>query len=149
MEPGNHSSMSSSSLPHRTATIPAAPFPPLPRNLCGHGSEEPGYDHTDWGQFSPAHPHVLFLWHFVLFDLCQSTVITPKMLVNFVTEKNVISYPECLTQLYFFLLFIIAESYMLAEMAYDHYVAISNPLFYNAIVSYYRCFQLTAAVYVL
>ena len=48
MEPGNHSSMSSSSLPHRTAATPAAAFPPLPRNLCGHSSGEPGHDHTDW-----------------------------------------------------------------------------------------------------
>ena len=94
-------------------------------------------------------PMYYFLTNLSFIDLCQSTVITPKMLVNFITEKNVISYSECLTQLYFFLLFIIAESYMLAEMAYDHYVAICNPLFYNAIVSYYRCFQLTAAVYVL
>ena len=148
MDPGNHSSVSSSSLPHRTATIPAAPFPPLPRNLFGHGSGEPGHDHTDGSQFSPAYPHVLFPWQFVFIDLCQSTVITPKMLVNFVTEENVVSYPEWLTQLYFFLLFIIAESYLLAEMAYGCYVAICSPLLYNAFMSY-RCFQLTAAVYVL
>ena len=65
MDPGSHSSVSSSLLPHRTATTPAAPFPPLPRNLCGRGDGEPGHDHTDGGQFSPAHPHVLFPWQFV------------------------------------------------------------------------------------
>ena len=81
-------------------------------------------------------------------DLCHSTVITPKILVNFVTEKNIISYPECMTQLYFFLLFIIADSCMLAEMTYDHYAAICKCLLYNAIMSYYRSFQLTAAVYI-
>ncbi|MBZ3871080.1 Olfactory receptor 8G5 [Sciurus carolinensis] len=37
-----------------------------------------------------------------MIDLCHSTVITPKMLVNFVMEKNIISYPECMTQLYTF-----------------------------------------------
>ena len=141
--------MSSSSLPHSTATTPAAPFPPLPRNLCGHSSGEQGMI-TLIGVSSHLHtPMYYFFGTLSFIDLCQSTVITPKMLVNFVTEKNVISYPECLTQLYFFLFFfIIAESCMLAEMAYDHYIAICNPLFYNAIVSYYRCFQLTAAVYV-
>ena len=71
------------------------------------------------------------------------------MLVSFVREKNIISYPECMTQLYFFLLFIIAKSYMFAEMTYDHCVAICNPLLYNAIMSYYRCFQVRAAVYIL
>ncbi|XP_010827816.1 PREDICTED: olfactory receptor 8G2-like [Bison bison bison] len=85
-------------------------------------------------------PMYYFLSNLSFIDLCQSTVITPKMLVSFVTEKNVISYPECLTQLYFFLLFIIAESYMLAKVAYDSYVAICNPLLYNAIVSYYSIY---------
>jgi olfactory receptor len=37
--------------------------------------------------------------------LCHSTVITPKMLVSFVKKKNIISYPECMTELYFFLVF--------------------------------------------
>ncbi|XP_070638545.1 putative olfactory receptor 8G3 [Bos indicus] len=94
-------------------------------------------------------PMYYFLSNLSFIDLCQSTVITPKMLVSFVTEKNIISYPECITLLYFFVVFIIAESYMLAEIAYDHYVVICNPLLYNAIMSYYRCFQLTAAVYIL
>ena len=52
---------------HKRATTPASPFPPLPRNLCGHGGGEPGHDHTDWAQFSPAHPHVLFPKQFVLY----------------------------------------------------------------------------------
>ena len=94
-------------------------------------------------------PMYYFLSNLSFIDLCQSTVITPKMLVNFVTEKNIIFYPECMTQLYFFLLFIIAENCMLAAMAYDCYVAICNPLLYNAIMPYYRSFQLTAAVYIL
>ena len=52
---------------HRSATTPAAPFPPLPRNLCGHGGGEPGHDHTDRAQFSSAHPHVLFPHQFILY----------------------------------------------------------------------------------
>uniref|UniRef100_A0A8D2CZF6 Olfactory receptor n=1 Tax=Sciurus vulgaris TaxID=55149 RepID=A0A8D2CZF6_SCIVU len=68
-------------------------------------------------------------------DFCHSTVITPKMLVNFVTEKNTISYAECMTQLYFFLVFVIAECHMLAAMAYDRYVAICSPLLYNVSMS--------------
>ena len=49
-------------------------------------------------------PMYYFLSSLSFIDLCHSTVITPKMLVNFVTKKNIISYPECITQLYFFLL---------------------------------------------
>ncbi|XP_049986449.1 olfactory receptor 150-like [Alexandromys fortis] len=82
-----------------------------------------------------------------LIDCCQSTVITPKMLLNFVTEKNVISYPECMAQFYFFCVFAVAECYMLAVMAYDRYVAISNPLLYKVTMSYQVCLWMIAGVY--
>ncbi|XP_057605942.1 putative olfactory receptor 8G3 [Hippopotamus amphibius kiboko] len=94
-------------------------------------------------------PMYYFLSNLSFIDLCHSTVITPKMLVNFVTEKNIVSYPECMTQLYFFIVFIIAECYMLAAMAYDRYVAICSPLLYNVIMSYHICFHLTVGVYIL
>nr|XP_005895489.1 PREDICTED: putative olfactory receptor 8G3 pseudogene [Bos mutus] len=94
-------------------------------------------------------PMYYFLTNLSFIDLCQSTVITPKMLVSFVTEKNIISYPECMTQLYFFIIFAISESHMLAVMAYDRYVAICNPLLYNITMSYYICFCLTVGVYIL
>ncbi|XP_003764381.1 olfactory receptor 8G1-like [Sarcophilus harrisii] len=80
-------------------------------------------------------------------DLCHSTIITPKMLVNFVLEKNIISYNECMTQLYFFLTFIIAEGHMLAAMAYDRYVAICRPLLYNVIMSPQLCIWLVGGVF--
>ncbi|XP_027267992.1 olfactory receptor 150-like [Cricetulus griseus] len=80
-------------------------------------------------------------------DCCQSTVITPKMLVNFVTEKNVIPYPECIAQFYFFCAFAVAECHMLAVMAYDRYVSISNPLLYKVTMPYQVCFWMIAGVY--
>nr|XP_042138038.1 olfactory receptor 150-like isoform X1 [Peromyscus maniculatus bairdii] len=80
-------------------------------------------------------------------DCCHSTVITPKMLVNFVTEKNVIPYPECIAQFYFFCVFAVAECHMLAAMAYDRYVAISNPLLYNVTMSYHVCLWMVSWVY--
>ncbi|XP_042538717.1 olfactory receptor 150-like [Dipodomys spectabilis] len=79
-------------------------------------------------------------------DLCHSTVITPKMLVSFVAE-NTISYPECMAQLYFFLVFVIAECHMLSAMAYDRYVAICKPLLYNATMSRGVCAWMVAGVY--
>uniref|UniRef100_A0A8C8ZET2 Olfactory receptor n=1 Tax=Prolemur simus TaxID=1328070 RepID=A0A8C8ZET2_PROSS len=94
-------------------------------------------------------PMYYFLSSLSFIDLCHSTVITPKMLVNFVTEKNIISYSECMAQLYFFSIFAIAECHMLAAMAYDRYVAICRPLLYNVIMSYHLCFRLTVGVYIL
>ncbi|XP_049713396.1 olfactory receptor 150-like [Elephas maximus indicus] len=94
-------------------------------------------------------PMHYFLSSLSFIDLCYSTVITPKMLVNFVTEKNTISYPECMTQLYFLAFFIISECHMLAVMAYDRYVAICNPLLYNVTMSYQVCSWLIAEVYMI
>ncbi|XP_016278070.2 olfactory receptor 150 [Monodelphis domestica] len=91
-------------------------------------------------------PMYYFLSCLSFIDLCQSTVITPKMLVNFVSEKNIISYSECIFQLYFFIFLIISECYMLAVMAYDRYVAICSPLLYNVIMSHQVCSWLVGAV---
>ncbi|XP_037661720.1 olfactory receptor 8K5-like [Choloepus didactylus] len=72
-----------------------------------------------------------FIRHLAFIDLGNSTVICPKMLVNFVVEKNTISYYACAIQLAFFLLFIISEFFILSAMAYDCYVVICNPLLYS------------------
>ncbi|XP_076780625.1 olfactory receptor 8G18-like [Arvicanthis niloticus] len=93
-------------------------------------------------------PMYYFLSSLSFIDFCQSTVVTPKMLVSFVTEKNLISYPGCMTQLYFFITFGIAECYTLAVMAYDRYVAVCNPLLYNVTMSYQIYSPLISGVYI-
>ncbi|XP_038179543.1 olfactory receptor 151 [Arvicola amphibius] len=92
-------------------------------------------------------PMYFFLSNLSLVDLCYSSVITPKMLINFVSQRNLISYNGCMSQLYFFLVFVIAECYMLTVMAYDRYVAICHPLLYNIIMSPALCSMLVAFVY--
>lgn len=62
------------------------------------------------GLYSPVY---YFLSHLSSIDFLYSSVITPKMLVNFMSERNIISFLECMTQLYFFLIFVIAEGYLL------------------------------------
>ncbi|XP_005328467.3 olfactory receptor 8G1 isoform X2 [Ictidomys tridecemlineatus] len=94
-------------------------------------------------------PMYYFVSSLSLIDLCHSTVITPKMLVNFVRDKNTISYPGCMTQLYFFLIFAISECHMLAAMAYDRYVAICSPLLYHVIMSSQTCLSLILGVYII
>ncbi|XP_074153561.1 olfactory receptor 8G50-like isoform X2 [Sminthopsis crassicaudata] len=94
-------------------------------------------------------PMYCFLCSLSFIDLCQSTVITPKMLLNFVSEKNIICYSECMTQFYFFGFFAISECQMLAVMAYDRYVAVCHPLRYNLIMSYQVCSWLVCGVYML
>ncbi|XP_057622929.1 olfactory receptor 145-like [Chionomys nivalis] len=94
-------------------------------------------------------PMYFFLFNLSCIDLCYSSVIIPKMLMNFTQEKNVISYMECMTQLYFFCFFVISECYVLTSMAYDRYVAICNPLLYNATLSPKVCFYLMLGSYLM
>ncbi|XP_032766212.1 olfactory receptor 150-like [Rattus rattus] len=92
-------------------------------------------------------PMYFFLSNLSLVDLCQSSVIMPKMLENFVMVKSVISYAECMAQFYLFDVFAVSECHMLAAMAYDRYVAICNPLLYNVTMSYKVCSWMVVAVY--
>ena len=69
------------------------------------------------------------------------------MLVNFLVKKHTTSFYEYATQLGMFLVFIVAEIFILAVMVYDRYVAICNPLLYMAVVSWRICFLLVFLTY--
>lgn len=92
-------------------------------------------------------PMYFFIQHLAFIDLGNSTVICPKMLVNFVVDQNTISYCACATQLAFFLMFIISEFFILSAMAYDRYLAICSPLLYNVIMSQRLCHVLVGIAY--
>uniref|UniRef100_G1U5S2 Olfactory receptor n=1 Tax=Oryctolagus cuniculus TaxID=9986 RepID=G1U5S2_RABIT len=80
-------------------------------------------------------PMYYFLSVLSSLDACYSTVVTPKMLVNFLSEDKSISYYGCATQMLLFVSFGSTESFLLAAMAYDRYVAIYNPLLYSVSMS--------------
>ena len=101
------------------------------------------------GLNSHLHTMYYFLFNLSFTDLCYSSVFTPKMLMNFVFRENTISYVGCMTQLFFFLFFVISECYMLTSMAYDRYVAICNPLLYKVSMSHQVCLVLSLAAYVM
>ncbi|XP_003472786.3 olfactory receptor 8B8-like [Cavia porcellus] len=94
-------------------------------------------------------PMYFFLFNLSFTDLCYASVFTPKMLINFTLEKNVISYRGCMTQLYFYSFFGIFECYVLTAMAYDRYTAICNPLLYNTVMSPRVCLSLMLGSYLM
>ncbi|XP_078502664.1 olfactory receptor 8U3-like [Lissotriton helveticus] len=82
-----------------------------------------------------------------LVDLCYSTVTTPKMLVNFLIERNTILFHACAVQLFAFSLFGTTECVLLTVMAYDRYMAICHPLTYNRVMRRTVCLQLVLAAF--
>ncbi|XP_006036131.2 olfactory receptor 5I1-like [Alligator sinensis] len=92
-------------------------------------------------------PMYFFLSNLSFVDLCYCSVIVPKMLVNFLSERKTISYAGCGLQFYFFCTFADTESFILATMAYDRYVAICNPLLYTVTMSQKVCVMLVLLSY--
>lgn len=87
-------------------------------------------------------PMYFFLTNLSFIDLCFSSTIVPKLLINTLAEDKSISFLGCATQMYFHLSLGGTECIILAIMAYDRYVAICNPLRYNTIMSTQICIQL-------
>nr|XP_006133623.1 olfactory receptor 1019-like [Pelodiscus sinensis] len=94
-------------------------------------------------------PMYFFLSNLSFCDFCYSSIISPKMLLNFLAERKSISHAACAVQMYFFISFSDFEFLLLAVMAYDRYAAICNPLLYSVTMSRQRCNQLVAGVYAL
>ncbi|XP_019649056.2 LOW QUALITY PROTEIN: olfactory receptor 1J1-like, partial [Ailuropoda melanoleuca] len=72
-------------------------------------------------------PMYFFLSHLAFTDLSFSSVTIPKMLMNMQTQHLSISYPGCISQTYFYILFGCVDNLLLAVIAYDRYVAICHP----------------------
>ncbi|XP_038599029.1 olfactory receptor 1361-like [Tachyglossus aculeatus] len=86
-------------------------------------------------------PMYFFLINLSLVDVCFLSTTVPKVLANVQTHSKSISYSGCLTQMYFFILFISLDNFLLTGMAYDRYVAICHPLHYTTIMSPRLCAQ--------
>ncbi|XP_068135078.1 olfactory receptor 2D3-like [Hyperolius riggenbachi] len=80
-----------------------------------------------------------FLASLSFLDICYTSVIVPKMLVNFLSSNKRISYTGCTIQVFFYLFLGETECILLAFMAYDRYAAICHPLHYNMIMNTSTC----------
>ncbi|XP_036620167.1 olfactory receptor 5D18-like [Trichosurus vulpecula] len=92
-------------------------------------------------------PMYLFLSHLSFVDFSYSTIITPKLLDILVVEDRSISFEGCIAQFSFAATCLVMETFLLAVMAYDRFVAICNPLLYTAVMSQKRCTLLIAGAY--
>ncbi|XP_016055872.1 PREDICTED: olfactory receptor 1020-like [Miniopterus natalensis] len=94
-------------------------------------------------------PMYFFLSVLSFLDICYSSVVTPKLLVNFLASDKSISFEGCVAQLTFFVAHVTAESFLLASMAYGRFTAIRRPLHYSAVMTKGTCLRLVAASYAL
>ncbi|XP_037673887.1 olfactory receptor 7A17-like [Choloepus didactylus] len=102
--------------------------------------------------FSDSHLHTpmyFFLSNLSFTDMCFISNTIPKMLLNIQTKGKIITYENCLTQMYFFILFGEVDNFLLAVMAYDCFVAICHPLHYMVIMNPQFCGLLLLASWLL
>ncbi|KAG8548061.1 hypothetical protein GDO81_026833 [Engystomops pustulosus] len=84
-------------------------------------------------------PMYFFLWNVAFLDICCSSSVVPKMLMDLVSEKKMISFYGCMLQVHFFHFVGSSQVIVFTVMSYDRYVAIAHPLRYTTIMSFNVC----------
>uniref|UniRef100_A0A7N6AKM1 Olfactory receptor n=1 Tax=Anabas testudineus TaxID=64144 RepID=A0A7N6AKM1_ANATE len=87
-----------------------------------------------WKQQDLHEPMYIFIAALLLNSVLLSTNIYPKLLIDFLSEKQIISYQACLVQYFMFYTLGSSEFLLLTAMAYDRYVSICKPLQYPNIM---------------
>ncbi|KAM5191934.1 olfactory receptor 5AP2-like [Mantella aurantiaca] len=80
-------------------------------------------------------PMYSFLRHLSFLDICYSSSVTIRMLMDFVSGERSLSVAGCGLQMLSYTGFGGTECFLLAAMSYDRYVAICHPLTYLQIMS--------------
>lgn len=89
-------------------------------------------------------PMYIFLFYLSLSDLCLSTCPVPRDIVGSFLEENIISFSECIIQVFSTHLFGCLEIFTLILMPVDCYVAICKALHYTTITNCEVCEDLVA-----
>ncbi|XP_031150917.1 olfactory receptor 11A1-like [Sander lucioperca] len=79
-------------------------------------------------------PMYIFIAALLINSVLYSTAIYPKLLIDFLSEKQIISYSACLFQWFIYYTLASSEFFLLSVMAYDRYVSICKPLQYPTIM---------------
>ncbi|XP_053330331.1 olfactory receptor 11L1-like [Spea bombifrons] len=94
-------------------------------------------------------PMYFFLRHLSFCDIMFTTNIVPNMLRVILEEGSKISIPGCVAQYHIFGFSASTESFLLTVMSFDRYLAICNPLHYNAIMDLKLQFYLVTSSWML
>ncbi|XP_071972437.1 olfactory receptor 5AP2-like [Engystomops pustulosus] len=89
-------------------------------------------------------PMYFFLSNLSMIDICFSSTIVPKILINTLSQDRSISLVGCALQMYFHLTLGSTECILLAVMAYDRFAAICRPLHYQTIINKKMCILLAS-----
>ncbi|EGW11961.1 Olfactory receptor 7E24 [Cricetulus griseus] len=84
-------------------------------------------------------PMYFFLSNLSMIDIGYISTTVPRVIVDIQTHCPVISYVGCLTQMSLIIIFACMDDMLLSVMAYDRFVAICHPLYYQVIMNPSSC----------
>ncbi|XP_027147050.1 olfactory receptor 140-like [Larimichthys crocea] len=90
--------------------------------------------YTIWIHNDLHEPMYIFIAGLLVNSVFYSTIMYPKLLADFLSEKRIISYPTCLFQFFIYYSLSASDFLLLSTMAYDRYVSICKPLQYPTIM---------------
>ncbi|XP_054471667.1 olfactory receptor 6N2-like [Anoplopoma fimbria] len=79
-------------------------------------------------------PMYIFIAALLLNSIIYNTAMYPKLLSDFFSEKQILSYSACIFQFFVYYTLSASDFFLLSAMSYDRYVAICKPLQYPTIM---------------
>ncbi|KAM6451738.1 olfactory receptor 14J1-like [Liasis olivaceus] len=93
-------------------------------------------------------PMYFFLMNLAMQDIGSISVIIPRAVFNPFMNMRLISYSECIAQVFSSIFFLSYCISLLTIMAYDQYVAICNSLQYEMIMNRRACSKMVGSVWI-
>ncbi|KAM5171529.1 olfactory receptor 1E16-like [Mantella aurantiaca] len=94
-------------------------------------------------------PMFYFLKHLAITDLLMTSTVVPMMLDVILKDEITISFTVCIFQMVFFSIFGVEQTFLLAIISYDRYLAICNPMRYHSLMKPHICLNMIVGSYLL
>ncbi|KAM5172096.1 LOW QUALITY PROTEIN: olfactory receptor 5G29-like [Mantella aurantiaca] len=94
-------------------------------------------------------PMFYFLKHLAITDLLITSTIVPMMLDIIIKDEITISFSVCIFQMLFLSIFGVEQTFLLAIISYDRYLAICNPMSYHSFMKSHICLNMIVGSYLL
>ncbi|XP_041850937.1 putative gustatory receptor clone PTE03 [Melanotaenia boesemani] len=92
-------------------------------------------------------PMHLILVNLPINDLIGSSALFPQLINVLLTNSKIIQYSACVAQAFFIHIYAAGAVFILTAMAYDRYMAISQPLKYSAVMTNAHIMKLITLVW--
>ncbi|XP_075062001.1 olfactory receptor 1G1-like [Mixophyes fleayi] len=94
-------------------------------------------------------PMYFFLCNLSIVDVIYVSTTFPKLLSILITQDKKMTFPACITQVYFYSWCVACDILVLTSMSYDRYVAVCKPLQYHLIMNRRKCIMMAASSWLL